>query len=107
MPGPLLHVGATVLCAHGGQAQPTVPNPRVTVMGMPTVVLSSPYVISGCAFPPPTAGNGPCVSAQFVTGTVRVTSLGQPLLCISSQAVCVPTGTPLIPTVAQTRVVGT
>lgn len=107
MPGPLLHVGATVLCSHGGQAQPTVPNPRVTVMGMPTVALTSPYVIAGCALPPPTAGNGPCVSAQFVTGTVRVTSLGQPLLVMTSQAVCVPTGTPLIPTVAQTRVVGT
>ena len=26
MPGFLLHVGATVLCAHGGQAQPTAPN---------------------------------------------------------------------------------
>ena len=33
MPGTLLHVGATVLCVHGGQAQPTVPNPRVTVNG--------------------------------------------------------------------------
>jgi hypothetical protein len=107
MPGFLLHVGATVLCAHGGQAQPTVPNPRVTVMGMPTVTLSAPYVVAGCAFPPPTAGNGPCVTAQFVTGTVRVTSLGQPLLCMSSQAICVPTGTPLIPSVAQTRVTGT
>ena len=32
MPGFLLHVGATVLCAHGGQAQPTVPNPRVTAV---------------------------------------------------------------------------
>jgi hypothetical protein len=107
MPGPLLHVGATVLCAHGGQAQPTVPNPRVTVMGMPTVTLSSPYVVAGCAFPPPTAGNGPCVSAQFVTGTVRLTSLGQPLLIMTSQAICAPTGTPLIPSVAQTRVVAT
>jgi hypothetical protein len=106
MPGFLLHVGATVLCSHGGQAQPTVPNPRVTVMGMPTVTLSAPYVVAGCAFPPPTAGNGPCVTAQFVTGTVRVTSLGQPLLCMSSQAICVPTGTPLIPSIAQTRVTG-
>ena len=32
MPGFLVHVGATVLCSHGGQAQPTVPNPRVTVL---------------------------------------------------------------------------
>ena len=41
MPGFLLHVGATVLCAHGGQAQPTVPNPRVTVSGQPIVMLTS------------------------------------------------------------------
>ena len=28
MPGFLLHVGSQVLCAHGGQAQPTVPSPQ-------------------------------------------------------------------------------
>ena len=27
MPGFVLHAGATVLCAHGGQAQPTVAEP--------------------------------------------------------------------------------
>jgi hypothetical protein len=107
MPGFLVHVGATVMCSHGGQAQPTVPNPRVVVMGQPTVTLSAPYVVAGCAFPPPPNGNGPCVSAQFLTGSVRVTSLGQPLLLISSQALCTPTGTPLLITVTQTRVVGT
>jgi hypothetical protein len=37
---------------------------------------------------------------------VRVTSNGQPLLLIDSQAVCAPTGTPLIASVAQTRVTG-
>ena len=107
MPGFLVHVGATVTCSHGGQAQPTVPNPRVTVMGQPTVALTTPYVVAGCAFPPPPAANGPCVTAQFLTGTVRVTSMGQPLLVTSSQAVCAPTGTPLIIAVTQTRVVGT
>ena len=104
MPGFMLHVGATVLCAHGGQAQPTMPNPRVSVMGQPTVALSSPYVVAGCAFPPPPAGNGPCVTAQFLVGSVRVTSLGQPLLLFDSQAICAPTGTPLIIAVTQTRV---
>ena len=107
MPGFLVHVGATVTCSHGGQAQPTVPNPRVTVMGQPTVAMTAPYVVAGCAFPPPPAANGPCVTAQFLTGTVRVTSMGQPLLVTSSQAVCAPTGTPLIIAVTQTRVVGT
>jgi hypothetical protein len=104
MPGFMAHVGATVLCAHGGQAQPTVPNPRVTVMGMPTVAMTAPYLIAGCAFPPPIAANGPCVSAQFLTGSLRVTSSGQPLLLLDSQAIAVPTGTPLIIAVTQTRV---
>ncbi|WP_321930951.1 hypothetical protein [Paraburkholderia guartelaensis] len=107
MPGFLLHVGATVMCSHGGQAQPTVPNPRVTVSGMPSVTLSTPYVIAGCALPPPTAANGPCVTGQFVTAALRVTSNGQPLLLLDSAAVCAPTGTPLIVTVTQTRVTGT
>ena len=35
MPGFFVHVGATVMCMHAGQAQPTVPNPRVTVSGQP------------------------------------------------------------------------
>jgi hypothetical protein len=104
MPGFLLHVGATVMCAHGGQAQPTVPNPRVTVMGQPTLAMTSPYVVAGCAFPPPAVGNGPCVTATWITGSVRVTSNGQPLLLLDSQAICAPTGTPLIIAVTQTRV---
>jgi hypothetical protein len=107
MPGFLLHVGATVLCTHAGQAQPTVPNPRVTVGGQPTVTQTAPYVVAGCTLPPPPTANGPCVTAQWVTGTTRVTSNGQPLLFQSSQAVCAPTGTPLVIVVTQTRVTAT
>src|SRR6185295_4030655 len=107
MPGFLLHVGATVLCSHGGQAQPTVPNPRVLVSGQPTVAMTAPYVIAGCALPPPTAGNGPCVTAQWITGATRLTSNGQPLLLLDSQAICAPTGTPLMIAVTQTRATGT
>jgi hypothetical protein len=106
MPGFLLHVGATVLCSHGGQAQPTVPNPRVTVSGQPTVTLAGPYVVAGCAFPPPPIANGPCVTAQWISGAVRVTSNGQPLLLLDSQAICAPTATPLLITVTQLRATG-
>src|ERR1700722_16268282 len=104
MPGFLVHVGATVTCSHGGQAQPMVPNPRVAVMGQPTVTIAGPYVVAGCALPPPPAANGPCVTAQWVSGSVRVTSNGQPLVVLSSQAICVPTGTPLLIVATQTRV---
>ncbi|MGH8071124.1 MAG: hypothetical protein ACRERE_39035 [Candidatus Entotheonellia bacterium] len=106
MPGFLLHVGATVLCAHGGQAQPTVPNPRITVSGQPIVMLTTPYVVAGCALPPPPAANGPCVTAQWVSAATRVTSNGQPVLLLDSQAMCAPTATPLVVTVTQIRVSG-
>ena len=104
MPGFLLHVGASVLCAHGGQAQATAPNPRVTVSGQPTVTMAAPWLVAGCALPPPPAANGPCVTAQFVTAATRATSNGQPLLLIDSQAICAPTGTPLLIVASQTRV---
>ena len=107
MPGPLLHVGATVICVHGGQAQATVPNPRVTVSGQPTVTLSSVWVVAGCSFPPPPAANGPCVSANYTTGSIRVTSLGQPLVLMDSLSICTPTGTPLMPVQTQPRAIAT
>ena len=106
MPGFLLHVGATVLCMHGGQAQPTVPNPRVLVDGQPIVTQPLPYVVAGCPFVPP-GGNGPCVTAQWIMGATRVFAGGAPVLLQSSQAVCAPTGTPLNIIVTQTRVTGT
>jgi len=100
-------MGATVLCSHAGQAMPTVPDPRVLVSGMPVATLAAPWVVAGCAMPPPIAGNGPCVTAMWSIGAVRVTSLGQPLLIMTGLATCVPTGTPLIPVSAQMRVIAT
>ena len=106
MPGFVLHLGATVMCAHGGQAQPTAPNPRVLVSGQPVTTQAPPYVVAGCPFVPP-GGNGPCVTGQWVVGAVRVMSLGQPLVIMTGVAVCAPTGTPLIPGAAQTRALAT
>lgn len=105
MPGPLLHLGATVICSHGGQAVPAVPSPRVLVSGQPAATMSSPYLVAGCAFVPP-AGNGPCVVAQWMVAATRVLITGQPAVLMDSQAICTPTGTPLLPIVAQTRVMG-
>ena len=48
MPGFLVQQGATVLCLHGGQATPAVPNPRVTSNGQPLIVMSGQAV---CAPP--------------------------------------------------------
>ena len=103
MPGYLLHQSATVLCMHAGQAQATVPNPRVKVSGMMTVQQPNPWVVAGCPF---VSGTNPlpCVTAQWVTGALRVKSGGMPLLLQDSQAVCAPNGTGVNIIVTQLRV---
>jgi uncharacterized Zn-binding protein involved in type VI secretion len=105
MPGFLLHQGATVLCTHGGQSQPTAPNPRVKVDGQPVVTQSTTYTITGCPFTT-SSGPMPCVTGQWVSAATRVRAGGQPVLLQDSQAVCVPNGTPLNIVVTQNRVRG-
>lgn len=105
MPGPLLHLGATVQCVHAGQAQPTSPIPRVLVSGQPIVVQPMPYMIAGCPFNV-SGAPVPCVTAQWIIGAVRVLSNGMPVLLMDSQAVCIPNGTPLLIIQTQTRVIG-
>ena len=84
---------------------PTAPNPRVLVSGQPVATLPAPYVVAGCAFVPP-GGNGPCVTAQWVMAATRVLVAGQPAVLLDSQAICAPTGTPLLPVMSQTRAIG-
>lgn len=104
MSGLLLDAQATVLCAHAGQAQPTVPSTRVQLGGQAAVMLPVLYTIAGCSLPP-NAG-GPCATAQWIVGATRVLIEGSPALLTDSTATCVPTGTPLNPVSTQTRVQG-
>ncbi|MEE9465166.1 MAG: hypothetical protein V3W14_06310 [Candidatus Neomarinimicrobiota bacterium] len=104
MPGYILDSGATVLCAHGGQTQLVTTSPKVKAGGNPVMVQSGPAPISGCAFPPPPAGNGPCVTAQWLTAALRVKAGGMPVLLQDSQALCTPTATPLNIVVTQMKV---
>jgi hypothetical protein len=105
MPGYLLHQGATVLCAHAGQAQPTSPNPRVKVDGQPMVTQAAPHTVAGCAFNVSGAPS-PCVTATWTTAATRVRAGGQPVLLQDSQAICAPNGTPLNIVMTQVRVKG-
>jgi hypothetical protein len=105
MPGFLLHQGATVLCAHAGQAQPTAPNPRVTVSGQPVVTQAAPYTVAGCPFNV-SGALVPCVTATWVTAAIRVRADGLPVLLQDSQAICAPNGTPVSIVMTQVRVKG-
>ena len=106
MPGPILHMGAVVMCSHGGVATPTAPNPMVLVSGMPITTIAAPWAIAGCAFVPP-GGNGPCVTGMWIVGSLQVTSNGQPVAIMSGVSTCIPTGTPMVPVSAQTLVIAT
>lgn len=92
MPGPLVSVGFVTTCTHGGKATPVLANPRVMVMGQPTLIVGSPaYTVAGCPL-----SSAPCASAAWTTGTVRVRSLGVPLAIMSGTSSCVPTASPLV-----------
>ena len=106
MPGFLLHAGASIQCAHGGQVLPTVTNPRVTVMGQPIVMQPSPHAVIACPFTTPAGNPLPCLTAQWATAATRITSNGMPVLLMDSQATCPPNGTPVLITATQTRVTG-
>jgi Domain of unknown function (DUF4280) len=105
MSGFLLHMGATVVCMHAGQAQPLVTSSRVTVEGQPVVTQSGLYTITGCALTG--TPNPPCVTAQWTSAATRVTAGGVPVLLRDSQATCTASGTGLQVRATQGRVKGT
>ena len=106
MAGFLLNASSMVKCAHAGVATPSATFPKVLVGGQPVVLITAPYQVAGCAMPPPPAGNGPCVMGQFSVASTKVLANGFPVLLQDSKALCVPTGTPLLVGLTQTRVMG-
>lgn len=107
MPGPVLNLTSVVQCPHGGRATPPAGFPRVLLSGQPVAVQPVPHLVAGCTLPPPPGANGPCVTAPWVTGSVRVLAGGLPLLVFDSQAVAVPTGVPVLRLATQPRVSAT
>ncbi len=106
MPALAVQMGATVICAHAGQAMPSVPSTRVLLGNQPAITLSSPWTVAGCALS--ASGTAPpCATAQFTVGTTRVMANGTPLVIQSGTSTCVPTGTPLQILVTQLRVTAT
>ncbi len=106
MPAQILHRGATVLCSHPpGRATPVSTFPRVRLAGQDVVTLPNQYSIAGCALSG--TNSPPCATGQWTSGARRVTAGGAPVAIFSGQSTCVPHGTPMSPTNAQTRVLAT
>ena len=80
----VMHVGAMVLCAHGGAAFPTGADPRVRMSGQPVVTTSTRFAISACP------GAPACVSGRFTAGAQRVFASGIPVVLSTSPSVSQP-----------------
>ena len=98
---------AQMTCSHAGKVQFVTTNPRVTLSGQAVPMIVSPFVVAGCAMPPPPMGNGPDTAGTWIpiSGTVRVSSMMMPLVVQSTQSICLITGAPgKIVEAGQTRV---
>lgn len=114
MPGPIVTMGATIMCPHGGSAQVVAANPRVLLTGQPVGTMASVYPISGCPFQIPVGAGTkpqPCVLIQWLVPAVRVLVVGSPVILQTSSGLCnsvegIPGGPPTV-VATQPRVVAT
>jgi hypothetical protein len=109
MPGPLLHVGASVLCPHAGPGQTVSSNARVLVSGQPVATVSDQTLVAGCVFNVSGAPH-PCVKVLWLMPAARVLVSGQPALLQTSVGLCQsadqsPQG-PAVVAAVQPRVIG-
>ncbi len=103
MASPILNIGATIACAHGGTGSAAVASSRVHIAGLPIATIATLYKIASCPFGPP-SGNGPCVSGKWSRERARVMSEGNSVAILDGTGICVPTGSPLLALAAQRRV---
>ena len=114
MPGPSLHVGASITCTHGATAQVVSSNTRVLVSGTPVATISDNFPVAGCPFQVPVGAGTkpqPCIRIQWLVPAARVLVNGQPPLMATSTGLCpsaegIPNGPPVV-TTTQTRVIVT
>jgi hypothetical protein len=105
MADPLLNAISILMCSHGGRCVPVALSPRVKVSGAPCLLAGTPMPIAGCTAPPNLGA--PCTMAQALTGSLRIRSMGQPVLTLTSTLLALPTGLLVrIANPGQTRVTG-
>ncbi len=81
MPGLVLHIGATMTCAHQGPANAPAPaQQRVLVGSQPVATTADTFVVLGCGFPAASLGAPPCTSIRWLQTSTRVLVGGLPVL---------------------------
>jgi len=91
MSAPILQLGCTIMCPHGGTASVVNTNSKVKVGGAFALLATDTYTIAGCPFQIP-FGVGtkpqPCVTIEWVNEAQKVKVSGNPVLLQNSQGLC-------------------
>jgi hypothetical protein len=107
MGAPILQLGCTIQCPHGGVATVVPSNTRVKVGGAFALLPTDTFTIAGCAFSLP-SGPSPCVTIQWAAEATRVKVGGTGPLLATSVGLCKAATQavqgPAVVTGAQTRV---
>ena len=114
MPGFLVHVGASMMCSHGGTVSVVPGQPRVMLGGQPAATMADQYPVAACPFQVPVGAGTkpqPCVKVQWTVPATRVFVNRQPVILqtstgIGQSAEQIPGGPPTV-AVTQVRVRGT
>jgi hypothetical protein len=106
---PFLTTTSTVMCPHFGNAVLTTANTQALVDGAPILLLTDLHTIAGCTFTPSGVPT-PCLTIQWLTGTVQSTINQVPALLQTSVGLCfnalqVPQG-PAVVVQTQARAMG-
>lgn len=80
MSGPIAHVGAGIMCMHGGPVTVAPGSPRVLLSGMPAATMTDQYVVAGCLFTLPGGVVHPCVLVRWLVPATRVFVNGTPVI---------------------------
>lgn len=110
MPGYILHVGAVILCPHGGTVSIISANTRVKVSGQPVATISDTYNVAGCPLASPAGTPLPCLRVQWIVPALRVKVDGRPVILKDSMGIAwsadsIPLGPPNV-TMTQLKVKG-
>jgi hypothetical protein len=87
MGSPILQVGCTIQCPHGGMCSPVTTNTTVKVGGSLALLVADTFPIAGCTFSPGPVPH-PCVTVEWSAPAQKVTVSGTAVLLESSQGQC-------------------
>lgn len=110
MPGPLLHVGASVNCPHGGMVSGVPSFPKVLLGGQVALTAPDQWLVAGCAFTVPPGKPQPCVKVLWTGPATKVLLGGKPAVLAASTGLCqspeqAPQGPPIVAS-SQMKVTG-